>query len=84
MKGEGTAELTNQMITKTFPNINQLVGRSIYVSVSLLTESGKTQQILNICMHTVTCMCVIVCEKFIVCVFQAVKWWKQKREAFRL
>uniref|UniRef100_A0A8C2AG39 Complement component c3a, duplicate 6 n=1 Tax=Cyprinus carpio TaxID=7962 RepID=A0A8C2AG39_CYPCA len=41
IKGEGTAELTNQMITKTFPNINQLVGRSIYVSVSLLTESGS-------------------------------------------
>ncbi|XP_016110818.1 complement C3-like isoform X2 [Sinocyclocheilus grahami] len=41
VKGEGTAELTNQMITDTFPNINQLVGRSIYVSVSLLTESGS-------------------------------------------
>ncbi|XP_073698367.1 complement C3-like [Garra rufa] len=41
MEGEGTAELTNQMITKTFSNINQLVGRSIYVSVSLLTESGS-------------------------------------------
>ncbi|XP_026067984.1 complement C3 [Carassius auratus] len=41
MKGEGTAELTNDMITETFPNINQLVGRSIYVSVSLLTESGS-------------------------------------------
>ncbi|XP_026068301.1 complement C3-like isoform X2 [Carassius auratus] len=41
MKGEGTAELTNQMITKTFPNINQLVGRSIFVSVSLLKESGS-------------------------------------------
>ncbi|KAF4118186.1 complement C3-like [Onychostoma macrolepis] len=41
MKGEGTAELTNQMITKTFPNINQLVGQSIYVSVSVLTESGS-------------------------------------------
>uniref|UniRef100_A0A671NWX9 Complement C3-like n=1 Tax=Sinocyclocheilus anshuiensis TaxID=1608454 RepID=A0A671NWX9_9TELE len=39
--GKGTAELTNQMITDTFPNINQLVGRSIYVSVSLLTESGS-------------------------------------------
>ncbi|XP_050961778.1 complement C3 [Labeo rohita] len=34
--GEGTAELTSQ----TFSNINQLVGRSIYVSVSVLTESG--------------------------------------------
>ncbi|XP_048051363.1 complement C3-like [Megalobrama amblycephala] len=41
MKGEGTAELTREMITKTYPNINQLVGRSIYVSVSLLTESGS-------------------------------------------
>ncbi|XP_051749859.1 complement C3 isoform X2 [Ctenopharyngodon idella] len=41
MKGEGTAELTREMITKTFPNINQLVGQSIYVSVSLLTESGS-------------------------------------------
>ncbi|XP_051749566.1 complement C3 isoform X3 [Ctenopharyngodon idella] len=41
IKGEGTAELTREMITKTFPNINQLVGQSIYVSVSLLTESGS-------------------------------------------
>ncbi|XP_059409014.1 complement C3-like [Carassius carassius] len=41
IKGKGTAELTNEMITETFPNINQLVGRSIYVSVSLLTESGS-------------------------------------------
>ncbi|XP_048051365.1 complement C3-like [Megalobrama amblycephala] len=41
MKGEGTAELTREMITKTFPNINQLAGQSIYVSVSLLTESGS-------------------------------------------
>ncbi|RXN11651.1 complement C3-like protein [Labeo rohita] len=41
VEGEGTSELTNQMITKTFPNINQLVRRSIYVSVSLLSESGS-------------------------------------------
>ncbi|KAL1281271.1 hypothetical protein QQF64_000074, partial [Cirrhinus molitorella] len=41
VKGEGTAALTNDMITKTFPNINQLVGQSIYVSVSVLTESGS-------------------------------------------
>ncbi|XP_073698366.1 complement C3-like [Garra rufa] len=40
-EGEGTAELTREMIIKTFPDINQLVGRSIYVSVSLLTESGS-------------------------------------------
>ncbi len=36
------------MIIKTFPDINLLVGQSIYVSVSLLTESGKTQ---NVFMH---------------------------------
>ncbi|KAK9981659.1 hypothetical protein ABG768_001183, partial [Culter alburnus] len=41
MKGEGTAELTREMITKTFPNINQLVGQPIYVSVSVLTASGS-------------------------------------------
>ncbi|XDV16116.1 hypothetical protein PO909_015958 [Leuciscus waleckii] len=40
-EGEGAAELTREMITKTFPDIIQLVGRSIYVSVSLLTESGS-------------------------------------------
>ncbi|XP_067296794.1 complement C3-like [Pseudorasbora parva] len=40
-KGEGIAELTREMITKTFRDINQLVGQSIYVSVSLLTESGS-------------------------------------------
>uniref|UniRef100_A0A8C1PZW7 Uncharacterized protein n=1 Tax=Cyprinus carpio TaxID=7962 RepID=A0A8C1PZW7_CYPCA len=34
-------DLEHLMITKTFPNINQLVGRSIYVSVNLLTESGS-------------------------------------------
>ncbi|XP_067258557.1 complement C3-like [Chanodichthys erythropterus] len=40
-KGAGTAELTREMITKTFPDLEQLVGRSIYVSVSVLTESGS-------------------------------------------
>ncbi|XDV16047.1 hypothetical protein PO909_015927 [Leuciscus waleckii] len=40
-EGEGTAELSREMITKTFPDIKQLVGRSIYVSVSLLTENGS-------------------------------------------
>uniref|UniRef100_A0A672K5S5 Complement C3-like n=1 Tax=Sinocyclocheilus grahami TaxID=75366 RepID=A0A672K5S5_SINGR len=41
LKGAGTAELTNQMITETFLNISQLVGRSIWFSVSVLTESGS-------------------------------------------
>ncbi|XP_067258630.1 complement C3-like [Chanodichthys erythropterus] len=41
MKGEGVTELTREMISETNPNINQLVGRSIYVSVSVLTESGS-------------------------------------------
>ncbi|KAK2909404.1 hypothetical protein Q8A67_005241 [Cirrhinus molitorella] len=39
--GAGTANLTLEMITATFPNINQLVGRSIFVSVSLLTLTGS-------------------------------------------
>ncbi|XP_051992811.1 complement C3-like isoform X2 [Xyrauchen texanus] len=40
-KGKGNAELTSDMILQTFPNIEQLVGHSIYVSVSVLTESGS-------------------------------------------
>ncbi|KAK7161089.1 hypothetical protein R3I94_003924 [Phoxinus phoxinus] len=40
-EGEGAAELTRKMINDTFTDINQLVGRSIYVSVSLLTEGGS-------------------------------------------
>ncbi|XP_056311798.1 complement C3-like isoform X2 [Danio aesculapii] len=40
VKGVGTAELTKEMI-ETYKTINQLVGQSIYVSVSLLTESGS-------------------------------------------
>lgn len=48
MNGVGTAELTREMITKTFKNIKDLVGKSIYVSVNLLTESGKTRHILYV------------------------------------
>ncbi|XP_072513378.1 complement C3-like isoform X2 [Salminus brasiliensis] len=40
-EGEGKAELTRDMILKTFPNIQQLVGSSLYVSVSVLTETGS-------------------------------------------
>ncbi|KAK7165642.1 hypothetical protein R3I93_005648 [Phoxinus phoxinus] len=40
-KGEGAAELTRKMIIETFTDVKKLVGRSIYVSVSLLTESGS-------------------------------------------
>ncbi|KAK2909403.1 hypothetical protein Q8A67_005240 [Cirrhinus molitorella] len=40
-KGTGSAELTKEMIHKTFSDFNQKVGQSIYVSVSLLTESGS-------------------------------------------
>ncbi|KAI7810656.1 complement C3-like [Triplophysa rosa] len=38
---KGSAELTRDMITQTFPNINKLVGKSIFVSVSVLTETGS-------------------------------------------
>ncbi|RVE75820.1 hypothetical protein OJAV_G00002540 [Oryzias javanicus] len=39
--GEGNAVLKREQITKTFSDINQLVGTSIYVSVSVLTDSGS-------------------------------------------
>uniref|UniRef100_A0A3P9IX87 Uncharacterized protein n=1 Tax=Oryzias latipes TaxID=8090 RepID=A0A3P9IX87_ORYLA len=37
--------LKREQITKTFQDINQLVGTSIFVSVSVLTESGKMKTI---------------------------------------
>ncbi|KAI2666709.1 hypothetical protein H4Q32_025803 [Labeo rohita] len=39
--GEGEAELTTQMIKANFPDIQQLVGKSLYISVSVLTETGS-------------------------------------------
>ena len=39
--GKGTAVLKKDQITRTFKNINELVGSSLYVSVSVLTETGK-------------------------------------------
>ncbi|XP_067296790.1 complement C3 [Pseudorasbora parva] len=39
--GEGEAELTNLMIKETFPDINQLVGKSLYISATVLTETGS-------------------------------------------
>uniref|UniRef100_A0A3B4DIT8 Anaphylatoxin-like domain-containing protein n=1 Tax=Pygocentrus nattereri TaxID=42514 RepID=A0A3B4DIT8_PYGNA len=40
-EGVGHALLTKEMIQKTFPDINQLVGSSLYISVSVLTETGS-------------------------------------------
>ncbi|KAF4118189.1 complement C3 [Onychostoma macrolepis] len=39
--GEGEAELTRQMIKQNFPDIQQLVGKSLYISASVLTETGS-------------------------------------------
>ncbi|XP_076135423.1 complement C3-like [Alosa pseudoharengus] len=39
--GKGKAVLKKEHITKTFPNITELVGSSLYVSVSVLTETGS-------------------------------------------
>lgn len=41
LEGEGQAKLTKMMILQTFPDINSLVGQSIYISVSVFTDSGK-------------------------------------------
>ncbi|XP_037830566.1 complement C3 [Kryptolebias marmoratus] len=38
--GDGQVTLKREQITQTFPDINALVGNSIYVAVSVLTESG--------------------------------------------
>uniref|UniRef100_A0A672IG44 Complement C3-like n=1 Tax=Salarias fasciatus TaxID=181472 RepID=A0A672IG44_SALFA len=40
-RGEGKATLKSEHITQVFPNIMDLVGSSIFVSVSVLTESGS-------------------------------------------
>ncbi|XP_015226599.1 PREDICTED: complement C3-like [Cyprinodon variegatus] len=39
--GEGQVTLKREQITQTFPEILNLVGKSIFVSVSVLTESGS-------------------------------------------
>ncbi|KAL6482005.1 hypothetical protein MHYP_G00100850 [Metynnis hypsauchen] len=39
--GEGRATLTKEMIQKTFPDIKQLIGSSLYISASVLTETGS-------------------------------------------
>ncbi|XP_043094014.1 complement C3 isoform X2 [Puntigrus tetrazona] len=39
--GSGKAELKRRQILETFPNIMQLVGQSLYITVSVLTESGS-------------------------------------------
>ncbi|KTF81587.1 hypothetical protein cypCar_00030779 [Cyprinus carpio] len=39
--GEGEAALTRQMIKGNFPEVQQLVGKSLYISASVLTETGS-------------------------------------------
>uniref|UniRef100_A0A3B4ZJX6 Macroglobulin domain-containing protein n=1 Tax=Stegastes partitus TaxID=144197 RepID=A0A3B4ZJX6_9TELE len=44
VKGKGEVTLKREHIIQTFENILELVGRSIYVAVSVLTDSGKRQR----------------------------------------
>nr|QGH45422.1 complement system-related protein C3a.2 [Cyprinus carpio] len=46
--GEGEAALTRQMIKGNFPEVQQLVGKSLYISASVLTETGKSQTDLRV------------------------------------
>lgn len=39
--GEAQVILKRDQITQTFPNINTLVGKAIFVSASVLTDSGE-------------------------------------------
>ncbi|KAM6471227.1 venom factor-like isoform 2-T2 [Liasis olivaceus] len=41
--GKGHAKLTRQMLQSSFPNLHNIVGNSIYVSVSVLTGSDMVQ-----------------------------------------
>ncbi|KAI4872725.1 hypothetical protein NFI96_024607, partial [Prochilodus magdalenae] len=41
VKGIGKAKLEKEHILSTFPNIEELVGSTLYISVSILTESGS-------------------------------------------
>ena len=61
--GKGKAVLKKDQITQTFKNINELVGSSLYVSVSVLTETGKHLSIhlsLSICLSIYISICVAV------------------------
>ncbi|XP_056621841.1 complement C3-like isoform X2 [Triplophysa dalaica] len=40
-EGKGSADLTRDMIIQTFPNILQLAAKSLFVSVSVLTQTGS-------------------------------------------
>lgn len=49
VKGEGTVTLKKEDITQIFQNILDLVGSSLFVAVSVLTESGKKDR--KTCVH---------------------------------
>lgn len=52
--------LKKEHITQTFQNIHNLVGNPIYVSVSVLTDSGKNER-LCICVYVLS-WCLVICE----------------------
>uniref|UniRef100_A0AAY5EX48 Complement C3a, tandem duplicate 4 n=1 Tax=Electrophorus electricus TaxID=8005 RepID=A0AAY5EX48_ELEEL len=39
--GQGTAKVTQGQILETFPNIRGLIGKTLYISVSVLTDTGS-------------------------------------------
>ena len=41
VEGEGEAVLTTAMLQSKFRNLNELIGHSLYVSVTVMTDSGK-------------------------------------------
>lgn len=59
-EGRGEALLTKEQIRDTFPDTNQLVGLSLYVKVSVLTETGKDMR-QYICIYI--CVSVCVCHR---------------------
>uniref|UniRef100_A0A3Q3XMB4 NTR domain-containing protein n=1 Tax=Mola mola TaxID=94237 RepID=A0A3Q3XMB4_MOLML len=49
--GEGTVRLQREHITQTFGNIQNLVGSSIFVAVTVLTDQGKKKETVCVCIY---------------------------------
>lgn len=79
VNGKAVVTLRRDHITQTFPSIMQLVGSSIFVSVSVLTESGEKEVLKQ---TQVSLGCTLGVRFLFKCVSastsQAVKWWRLK------
>ncbi|XP_070597683.1 A.superbus venom factor 1 [Erythrolamprus reginae] len=47
IEGDGDATLERQKLRSRFPNLNELVGHTLYVSVTVITESGSDMVVIE-------------------------------------